>query len=367
MWKAALLFLLFLHGVIHLMGFVKAFDFAEIQQLNLPISRVYGVFWLVAAALFVASGMCLWLKWPYWFVFAFAGAVASQILIISIWSDARFGTIANLLILIGAIAGYGMWNFESQFKNDLREAFEKSAGMQESVSHRSIDDLPDLIADYIRFTNPKGMPRIENMAVEFDGAMREKGRDWFPFRAQQVSFFDEPTRLFFMEAKMFGVPVLGYHRYMNGDASMDIRILGLIPVAHISGQVMREAETVTVFNDICLMAPAALTDKRITWDEIDSTRVRASFVNEGTTISAELIFNDSGQLVNFVSDDRTAVADMKKYRFSTPVSEYKLHGEIRVLTQGEAVWHYPEGAFAYGKFHIKRLEYNVSGDRFGLD
>lgn len=367
MWKAALLFILFLHGFIHLMGFIRAFQLAEIQQLHAPISRVNGAFWLLAAVLFVSAGIALLLKSPFWFVLAFVGVLISQVLIIGVWGDARFGTVANLLILVGAIAGYGMWNFESQFKNDLKIAFESSAVTQEDFSGRSIDDLPALVADYIRFANPKGIQRVENMAVEFDGAMREKGKVWFEFRAQQVSFFDDPTRLFFMEAKMFGVTVLGYHRYMDGEASMDIRILGLIPVAQLSGDVLREAETVTVFNDMCLMAPAALTDERIAWEVIDSLRVGATFDYDGTTVSAELVFNESGQLENFISDDRTAVADMKKYRFSTPVSEYGEFGEVRALKQGEAVWHYPDGEFAYGKFRLKALEYNVNKERFGLD
>lgn len=367
MWKAAILFILFLHGLIHVMGFLKAFQFAVIQHLHTPISRVNGAFWLLAAVLFVSAGIALILKSPFWFVLAFVGVLVSQVLIFTAWGDARFGTIANLLILLGAIAGYGMWSFELQFKNDLHAAFEKSDDGEESVLDRSLDDLPTLVADYIRFANPKGIQRVENMAVEFEGAMREKGKDWFEFRAQQVSFFDDPTRLFFMDAKMFGVTVLGYHRYMDGEASMDIRILGLIPVAQISGDIMREAETVTVFNDMCLMAPAALTDERIAWQAIDSHRVGATFTNDGTTVSAELVFNESGQLENFISDDRTAVADMKKYRFSTPVSAYGEFGQIRALKQGKAVWHYPDGDFAYGKFRLKTLAYNVNKEQFGLD
>lgn len=28
-------------------------------------------------------------------------------------------------------------------------------------------------------------------------------------------------------------------------------------------------------------------------------------------------------------------------------------------TYGEAVWHYPEGEFAYGKFTLENVQYNV--------
>ena len=43
--------LLTLHGLIHLMGFAKAFGYAELPQLMQPISREWGVVWLLAAGI----------------------------------------------------------------------------------------------------------------------------------------------------------------------------------------------------------------------------------------------------------------------------------------------------------------------------
>src|SRR5229473_2026019 len=43
--------LLGVHGLIHLMGFAKAFGYADLPQLTQPISRAWGVVWLVAACL----------------------------------------------------------------------------------------------------------------------------------------------------------------------------------------------------------------------------------------------------------------------------------------------------------------------------
>ena len=65
-----------------------------------------------------------------------------------------------------------------------------------------------------------------------------------------------------------------------------------------------------------------------------------------------------GQLVNFISDDRYVMGDMRQYLFSTPVKDYKLINGINVPTYGEAIWHYPDGEFIYGKFYLKSIEYN---------
>ncbi len=36
------------HGLIHPMGFLKAFGYADLPELSQPISRAWGVGWLVA-------------------------------------------------------------------------------------------------------------------------------------------------------------------------------------------------------------------------------------------------------------------------------------------------------------------------------
>jgi hypothetical protein len=123
---------------------------------------------------------------------------------------------------------------------------------------------------------------------------------------------------------------------------------------------MNKTETVTLFNDMCLMVPATLIDKRIHWEPIDSLTTKVIFTNRGISISATLYFNEMGQLINFTSYDRTAISDMKQYRFSTPVKDYKNMNGINVPTYGEAIWHYPDGEFVYGKFNLKTIQYNLS-------
>ena len=83
------------------------------------------------------------------------------------------------------------------------------------------------------------------------------------------------------------------------------------------------------------------------------------FTNRGTTVSAILYFNGQGQLVNFESDDRYDVNVMKKYKFTTPVKDYKTINGYKMAGYGEAVWHYPEGEFSYGRYHLKDIRYNI--------
>lgn len=45
------------HGLVHLMGFAKAFGYAELPQLTQPISAEMGVAWLAAGLLVIASAV----------------------------------------------------------------------------------------------------------------------------------------------------------------------------------------------------------------------------------------------------------------------------------------------------------------------
>ncbi len=56
-----------------------------------------------------------------------------------------------------------------------------------------------------------------------------------PFEAEQRSFADEPTRLFLMRARMFGVPVQAFHRLIGGSATMRVSAVGVVPIVNDGG------------------------------------------------------------------------------------------------------------------------------------
>lgn len=265
-----------------------------------------------------------------------------------------------LFVAIFLLLAWGFWRFEQEYRRDVKEALQQNkVKASDLVTEKDLDHLPAPVQRYLRYVGVVNQPKVKNVRIVFKGQMREKGKDWFPFRSEQYNGFEQYTRLFFMKAKMFGLTVPGYHAYQNKSAAMRIQLFGLFPIVSIEGQELFKAETVTIFNDMCLLAPATLIDSRISWEAIDDTSSRSTFTNEGQSIQATLYFNATGQLVNFVSDDRYAVSDMKRYRFSTPVADYKNFHGFNVMSFGEAVWHYPDGEFVYGKFELQELVYNV--------
>lgn len=97
---AATIAISLLHGALHLLGFVHAFEIKPIEAFPQPISKIFGLLWLVASllfTLFVISAFLLPDLSPW---IGLIAIICSQALIFSQWKEAKFGSIANLILLL---------------------------------------------------------------------------------------------------------------------------------------------------------------------------------------------------------------------------------------------------------------------------
>ena len=231
-----------------------------------------------------------------------------------------------------------------------------------AVTDAELAPLPPPVQTYLRRVGVVGKPRVRSFHAVFAAQFR-RARDaaWMDATAEQHSFFASPARLFLMRASQWGIPFVAFHRYVGDAATMQVRIAGLFDIVNASGPEMTQGETVTMLNDMCMLAPAALVDAPITWQPAGDRQVRATYTNAGKTISAVLTFDDAGDLVGFVSEDRYQ-SDGKTYRrlpWSTPLRNYRDFGGVRVAAEGDAMWREPDaGEWVYGRFVLKRLTYN---------
>jgi hypothetical protein len=120
MLRYLLSIILIIHGFIHFIGFAKAFNYRNIPMLSV-ISRPMGILWFIAAILFIAAAIILLTQNSMWWMIALPALVISQIVIVSSWQDANWGTVINGLILIAIIAAYSNWRFEDAYKRDVQQ------------------------------------------------------------------------------------------------------------------------------------------------------------------------------------------------------------------------------------------------------
>ncbi len=98
--RFAIAIFLLIHGLIHLMGFAKAFGLAKLPQLQQGITRPVGLLWLAAALLLMCAAALLLLSRGGWRWVALTGALLSQGMVLLDWQDAKAGTLANLVVLL---------------------------------------------------------------------------------------------------------------------------------------------------------------------------------------------------------------------------------------------------------------------------
>ncbi len=390
--KIAFAVLLLVHGAIHLIGVSRAFALASGTP---PVSPIIGAMWLAAAIGFAGTAVLLFIAPGRWWMLALPAVVVSQVAIVSAWHEARFGTIANVAILVPLVISMldmRASSLHSRYVRDVEEGLARvgHAAPATPITETELAPLPPLVQAYLRRAGVVGKPHVRSLHAVFRGQMRQ-GPDgaWMDMTADQYSFFDQPTRLFFMHATRSGVPIDAFHRYRGAHATFEVRIAGLYPIVDVAGPEMDQSETVTMFNDMCLLAPGALVDAPVAWQPVDATTVRGTYTNAGHTIHAELEFSPEGDLVGFVSRDRYQLdgETVRLVPWSTPVSsygEFPRVGEFRrkvprigedadtrapgsaefagyhLWKRAEARWIDPAGEWAYARFELVELDYGVN-------
>lgn len=367
--KIILITLFTVHGSLHLFGFFAGFGIVRISQLPFPISPNLGLLWLfVALAIFLAV-VLVWNESKYWFLLTGVAACVSQVLITCYGGAVGYvimGTIVNLLLLLVTALGFFTWHFEHIFWRDVARALAPlpppAHEREDRLHENDLLALPEPVRQYLRFVGALGQPKPQSFSVELKGELRSAAdQPWMPFDSVQYNVLNPPTRLFFLRAEMKSLPVAGYHKYIAGVAKMDIRLLSRFRVQYMDGPEMNVGETVTFLNDMCCLAPVTLIDPRIRWLAVEEDRVQLSFTHAAITVTAWLHFNAAHQLVDFVSEDRAAAqpdGSLLRVPWSTPLRDYKdIHGYM-LPSKAETIYHYPAGAFTYGKFEVMRVSFD---------
>ena len=356
--------LIALHGLLHLLGAIKGFGWADVPALTAAIGPGLGVAWLLAALLVLvvavrlARGTC-----PWWL--PLVAALLSQVLVVSAWQDAGAGTASNVLLLAVAAHAWartGPRSLRADYARHVEAALAalSAAGAQEVVTEGDLADLPGPVARHLRRSGVVGRPAVIGFRAAIRGRIRGgPAKPWMPFTGEQVNVYGpDPCRMFFMDATMMGLPVDVLHVFDRGTATMRVRLASVAPIVKGAGPEMDRTETVTVLNDLCLLVPAALVGAPIRWESRSDDVATASFTLGLQTVAADLRFAEEGGLVDFVSDDRLRASPdgrtFTRQRWSTPVrSEGEWDGR-RVCGVGEARWHAPdpEGTFTYLEFVV---------------
>lgn len=360
MARAIFVFILLAHALIHLMGFVKSFKLADIQQLTQPISKSMGVGWLLSAVLLAVAVALLILKKDTWWMVAIPAVILSQILIFTVWQDAKFGTIANVITVIGIIIGYGVWDFNVMAKQQLHTFLPTSSFTKEIITKEHLHHLPNVVQRWLERAHVIGKERIHTVHLHQKGKMRTAPNGgWMSVDAEQYFTTNPPGFIWLADVNMLSVLHLaGMDTYHNGKGHMLIKALSLLPVADAKGTETDQGTMLRYLAEIIWFPTAALNDY-ITWEEIDTTAAKATMTYGGVTASGIFYFNMDGDMIAFEADryyDRKGGATLEKWHIES--TEYGELSGIRMPVASEVTWKLKEGDFTWFKLEILDVKYN---------
>lgn len=187
----------------------------------------------------------------------------------------------------------------------------------------------------------------------------KEGQSWMPVEAEQYFTIDEPG--FIWKAKIKAAPlfhIVGRDKYYEGKGNMLIKILSLITVADARGKEMDQGTLLRYLVETVWFPTAALSSY-IKWEEIDSNSAKAAMSYRGVTASGVFMFNENGEVINFVAERYMALNGRYVMEtWSTPMKDYKEFDGIRIPTKGEIIWKLKTGDFNWFQFEITEIEYN---------
>ncbi len=180
MLKSVFLGIVVMHGLIHLLGFIKAYNIASVNQLSQTISKPVGILWLLVTVMFMTVVVLFFLKNDYWMAFGIIAVVISQILIIMTWHDAKFGTIPNIIILLVLVLSMGSYFFEQSYRKDVANNFTDNNSFKEEIlTEKNTEHLPIPVQKYLHYVGVMGKSQNKNFYAVFEGQMKDRQKKFF--------------------------------------------------------------------------------------------------------------------------------------------------------------------------------------------
>jgi hypothetical protein len=269
-----------------------------------------------------------------------------------------FGTVAAVAIVGASAVAIGRLTFERRIMSEIDDLFAASAPAEPAaVTEADLAGLPEPVQRWLRYAGVVGKSRPTTVRLKQEGELRLGERGWFPFTAEEYYTTNPPGFVWTVKLEMAPlVSVVGRDAYLEGRGSMDMRLLGLVPVAKDSGPEMDQGDLLRYLNEI-MWFPAGAISPYITWEAIDATSARATMTYAGVSAPATFFFDDQGRLTNMVAE-RFDREDGRVNLWSTPVTAYGEFAGVRIPVAGEGVYARESGDYSYIRLRITALEYD---------
>jgi hypothetical protein len=231
------------------------------------------------------------------------------------------------------------------------------------VNLDEVEDLPLPVKRYFHHVLKNGQPMITKVFLSQHGGFRAKPdmTEWSEMNA--VQYFSSKPRAFVWDAQISLVPaisILVCDSYINGKGGMKGKLLSLFPLidAHDDNK-LDQGALQRYLAEAVWFPTSLLPSQGVVWEEIDSSKAKATIMDAGISISLEFEFNERGEVISVYSPGRyrevngTYEPTPWKGRFS----DYIDIDGYRIPSQGEVEWHLKDKIYSYWKAELVEVRY----------
>jgi hypothetical protein len=360
--------LLFVHGFIHLIGFYSEWKLGPsppmsgktLFTLDSSAAHISGIIWLFTALTFTASGAMYILRNDSFWIPALGAIIISQLLIVFYWHDAKFGTIANVIILIVIIFYIARSNFNNRIDQEVSTMFD-AVGKGSPHSQASRASLPPIVQRWLDAT--KVTEKVPSkIRLTQTGTMRSKpSAGWMNFSAVQYYTVDPPA--FIWNSKINAgsmVTIAGRDKFGNGKGNMLIKPFYIYTLANATGEEIDQGTMLRFMGELIWFPEAAVMDY-FHWEEVDSTSAALSMTYNGVRARGTFTFNENG-LVKSFSAQRFGDFDgeFRKETWEVQVTEHKVINGHLIGSKCDVIWKLKEGDFTWLTLEVKDITYEYN-------
>jgi len=354
--------LLLIHGAIHLMGFLKAYGFMKGSPMTQTIGTTAGSFWLISFLLFLLSVFLFYTKQSYWPFVMLAAILISQILIILSWTDARYGTILNIVFLFVAISAIGNFYFNSMVKNEVAYIFrEPSISSSQDQSIAPLEKLPPIVQKWLRNSGAMTEAPIKKVYLKQKGLLKTSpSGKWMPFTAEQWFNISPPSFIWMSDVSMWGpLYFSGRDKLSEGKGSMLIKLNGILPVVNSKNDLKTDEATMQRYMAEICWFPSAAMESYLHWEALDELTAKAIMTIDEKTVMGQFIFSPEGDIVSFETKRYMGQGkDIRQEIWQIHNSSFKTFHGIRIPNKSEVLWKLAEGDFKWLQLEISEIYYN---------
>lgn len=201
----------------------------------------------------------------------------------------------------------------------------------------ALSRLPHSAQRYLARAVAPGTPLAHTVRLQMHGEIRL--RRWLPFTAEEVITWG---RGFIWRAtvRMFGMPIRGSDRLVDGKGSMRWRLFGLVPVMAAAGPDIARSAAGRV-NAEAVWLPSTFYREDMSWSDRVSDRPHVTFTAHDETTELELAIDRQGRLES-LRMSRWGDPDESGFRyvdFGALVEGESTFGGYTIPTRLRVGWH----------------------------